>query len=66
MQCSEDKYWEAFFSADYNKELFFDCLKFPGYELLEQTEDDTQIKRRVKITMRSATSPITPSASMAR
>ncbi len=50
MQCSEDRYWEAFFSREYNKELFFDCLKFPGYELLEQTEDDIQIKRRVKIT----------------
>lgn len=50
MQCTEDQYWAAFFSPEYNKELFFDCLKFPGYELLEQTEDETQIRRRVRIT----------------
>lgn len=50
IQCSEDKFWEAFFSADYNKELFFERLKFPNYELLEQSDDGKVLRRKVRIT----------------
>jgi hypothetical protein len=48
--CDEDTYWEkTVFDPDFNKRLYLEVLKFPGYQLLEQKDDDAKRTRRVHI-----------------
>src|SRR5579859_6537144 len=50
MNCDEDTYWEkCVFDAEYNRELYLDSLKFPGWKLLEQKDDGKTITRRVHV-----------------
>lgn len=47
---SEEAYWaNCFFDTEYNRRLFFDKLKFPGYESLWQKDEGTNLSRRVRI-----------------
>jgi hypothetical protein len=46
----EDTFWEkCFFDEEYNRRLYTDTLKFPGWKLLEQKTEGTKISRRVQI-----------------
>ncbi len=48
--CDEDTYWEkCTFDADFNKRLYLEVLKFPGYDLVEQKDDDAKRTRKVRI-----------------
>jgi hypothetical protein len=47
LDCDEDTYWnDCIFNAEYNRTLYAGALKFPGYELLENSEtEDARVKR---------------------
>lgn len=46
----EDTFWSKIvLSEEFNKKLYEGALKFPGWTLLEQKEDDAKITRRVKV-----------------
>jgi hypothetical protein len=47
INCSADKFWTYFFDKDFNTHLFLDELRFPEYEVLEQTEGEA-VRRRVR------------------
>src|SRR5437016_5169768 len=48
--CDEDTYWNrTTFDPEFNVRLYRDVLKFPGYELLSQVDDDDAKTRRVRI-----------------
>ena len=50
IECSEDTYWEkCFFDEEYNRRLFLDVLKFPGFTLLEQKNDPGTKTKKCKI-----------------
>ncbi len=48
INCSEDHFWKVFFDKEFNEALFREGLRFPQYEILEQTETDASIRRRVR------------------
>ncbi len=48
--CSEDTFWDKiFFEDSYNEELFKKALEFPGYEVVDQKEDDSSIRRSIEV-----------------
>jgi hypothetical protein len=49
LECDEDTYWKCVFSDDYNRKLYKDTLKFPGYELVDQKDDEQKIVRKVHV-----------------
>jgi hypothetical protein len=48
INCSADQFWKVFFDKDFNRTLFKDALGFPEYEILEQEESDSQVRRKVR------------------
>jgi hypothetical protein len=50
MNCDEDTYFErCMFDEEYNRRLYIETLKFPGYELLEQSDGPDKRTRKVHI-----------------
>ena len=50
IECSEETYWQkCFFDEEYNRRLFLDVLKFPGFTLLEQKNDAGTKTKKCKI-----------------
>ncbi len=48
--CTADTYWDkCHFNADFNRELYLETLKFPGWKMLEQKTDGPRRTRRVRI-----------------
>lgn len=48
--CNEDTYWEhCQLDEDFNRRLYSEVLKFPGWKLLEQKKDGAKTIRRVHI-----------------
>jgi len=48
--CSEETFWErCLLSDDFNKALYLDSLKFPGWRVLEQNDTGTQVIRKIHI-----------------
>jgi hypothetical protein len=48
--CDEETYWEKItFDPEFNRRLYLEVLRFPGYDLLEQKDDDDKRTRRVRI-----------------
>ncbi len=45
----EDAFWKAFFDRGFNEQLYRNHLQFPEFEVVEQTETETEIRRRVKV-----------------
>lgn len=46
----EDTYWwKIVFDEGFNKKLYEEHLKFPGWKILEQKEDDAKLTRRVQV-----------------
>jgi hypothetical protein len=48
IHCSETHFWKVFFDKEFNTSLFLKELKFPEYEVLEQVENESGVKRRVR------------------
>ncbi|MCS6913794.1 MAG: DUF2505 family protein [Myxococcota bacterium] len=46
IECDEDTFWKVFFDRTFNDRLYRGALGFPEFQVLEQTETDTQITRR--------------------
>ena len=48
INCSVDHFWKVFFDKDFNTELFTKELGFPEYKIVEQSDNDGTVKRRIK------------------
>ena len=48
INCSPERFWEIFLDRDFNETLFRDDLRFPAFDILEQTETDDEIVRIVR------------------
>jgi hypothetical protein len=50
LACSVDVFWNRlFFDPEFNRELFFNRLRFIGWEVTKQTETEQEIRRTVKV-----------------
>lgn len=50
IHCDEDTYWSKIvFDEAFNKKLFLDGLKFPGWSVLSSKDDDDKLTRRVQV-----------------
>jgi hypothetical protein len=50
MDCTEDTYWDkCIFDEEYNRRLFIDTLKFPGFTLLASTDDADKKTKKARI-----------------
>ncbi len=50
MDCSEDTFWnKCIFDEEYNRRLFLDALKFPGFALLASTDDAERKTKKARI-----------------
>ncbi len=48
--CTVETYWEkCHFDADYNRRLYLEHLKFPGWSLLETRRDGGKVSRKVHL-----------------
>jgi len=47
LPCDVDTFWKTFFDRDFNVELYTRALRFPSFEILSQTETETQVTRKV-------------------
>ncbi len=47
IRCNVDTFWKVFLDKDFNTELYTKALAFPSFQILEQTETDTQASRKV-------------------
>src|SRR5512141_1284100 len=47
INCGVDTFWKTFFDKDFNVELYKTALGFPDWQILEQTETETQVTRKV-------------------
>jgi hypothetical protein len=48
INCSAEQFWKVFFDQEFNTTLFLQELGFPEFEVVEQTETDGVVKRRVR------------------
>ena len=49
-ECDEDTYWEkCLFDDAFNKRLYIDTLKFPGFEVLVDKDEPERRVRRVRV-----------------
>ncbi len=50
IDCDEDTYWsKVVFDEGFNKALYFDELKFPGWSVLEQKDGEATLTRKVQV-----------------
>jgi len=50
INCDEDTYWSKIFFDDvFNRRLYLEHLRFPGWKPLDQKEDSAKITRRVQV-----------------
>jgi uncharacterized protein DUF2505 len=50
IDCDEDTFWDkCVFSEEFNRRLYLDTLKFPGFKQLDQTDEPTRRTRKVHI-----------------
>lgn len=45
---SQDAFWTAFFDDTLNKKLYVETLAYPVFNIIEKTETDTQILRKLQ------------------
>lgn len=48
INCDEETFWKLFFDKEFNEKLYKEGLEFPEWSNEEQTDNDTEIKRRTK------------------
>jgi len=50
IETDEDTYWQKIvFDEGFNTKMYVDHLKFPGWKVLDQKEDDAKLTRRVQV-----------------
>lgn len=50
IDCDEDTFWnECVFNDEYNKKLYLETLRFPGYQVLESADHESTRTRTVRI-----------------
>src|SRR5580693_4539314 len=50
LDCDEDTYWEkCVFNDEYNRRLYLETLKFPGFKVLSHNDGPTKLTRKVHI-----------------
>jgi hypothetical protein len=47
INCNVETFWKVFFDKDFNVQLYTGPLGFPHFEVLEQTDTETTISRKV-------------------
>lgn len=47
IHCNVEKFWKLFLDKDFNVALFKSHLGFPEFSIIEQTESDSEIVRRI-------------------
>jgi hypothetical protein len=47
IHCDVDTFWKTFFDKDFNEKLYKGTLGFPHFEVVDQTETETTISRKV-------------------
>jgi len=52
IQCSDDKFWNVFFDAEYNKKLFLEELGFESWKLVSLDDKGDRIERVVDVVPR--------------
>ena len=48
IRCSEERFWQVFFYKEFNSTLFKNELGFPVFEVVEQSESDAEVVRKVR------------------
>jgi uncharacterized protein DUF2505 len=48
INCNEETFWKTFFDKSFNEKLYREALGFPGFDVIEQNETDTNITRKTK------------------
>jgi hypothetical protein len=48
INCNEETFWKLFFDKEFNTKLYLEGLGFPEWSVLDQSETDTEIRRRTK------------------
>jgi hypothetical protein len=49
-ECDEDTYWQKLtFDPEFNRRLYLEVLRFPGYTLVDQHDDEQKLTRKVHI-----------------
>ncbi len=48
INCNEAAFWELFFDKEFNKKLYLEGLEFNEWVLEDQSETDTEIKRKTR------------------
>lgn len=47
IHCNAERFWKVFLDKEFNNELFKNYLGFPAFQIVEQTESDTEIVRKI-------------------
>lgn len=47
IHCNSEKFWKLFFDKDFNNALFKNYLGFPEFNIVEQTDSDSELVRRI-------------------
>ncbi len=47
INCNEETFWKTFFDKTFNEKLFRGELHFPEYNIVDQSETDKELKRKV-------------------
>lgn len=48
INCNEATFWELFFDKTFNEKLYREDLEFPEFNILEQTDTETHVRRKTK------------------
>lgn len=48
INCDEATFWELFLDKEFNEKLYKQGLEFPEWSIVEQTENDNEIRRTTK------------------
>jgi len=46
INCDEDTFWKVFLDKEFNEKLYKEGLGFPEFSIVEQTETDSEIRRK--------------------
>lgn len=48
INCNAETFWKTFFDKTFNEKLYLDELKFPSFKIVDQTDTETKITRKVQ------------------
>ncbi len=47
IHCNVERFWKVFFDKEFNTQLYTGTLGFPDFKVVEQTDDETTVTRKV-------------------